>query len=79
VISIVLVILDWTLNDKNFKTVSKVLRGIFRFLRLFLVFRKVLKNYIFLYIFFSLIKSKRFPIQLQGIVLEHQLKKYWKF
>jgi cAMP-specific phosphodiesterase 4 len=39
-ISVILLILDSNMNDSNFKTVSKVLRGIFRFLRLFLVFRK---------------------------------------
>lgn len=39
--SIVLLALDMKLDNKNFKTISKILRGIFRFLRLFLVFRKV--------------------------------------
>jgi len=39
-ISVILLILDLEMTDSNFKTVSKVLRGIFRFLRLFLVFRK---------------------------------------
>lgn len=39
--SVVLLILDFTLNNSQFSTISKILRGIFRFLRLFLVFRKV--------------------------------------
>ncbi|CAD8117077.1 unnamed protein product [Paramecium sonneborni] len=38
--SIVLIILDLILEGDAFTTISKVLRGIFRFLRLFLVFRK---------------------------------------
>ncbi|CAD8106543.1 unnamed protein product [Paramecium sonneborni] len=38
--SIVLIILDLNLQGDAFTTISKVLRGIFRFLRLFLVFRK---------------------------------------
>ncbi|CAD8190497.1 unnamed protein product [Paramecium pentaurelia] len=38
--SIVLIILDLNLQGDAFITISKVLRGIFRFLRLFLVFRK---------------------------------------
>ncbi|CAK87723.1 unnamed protein product (macronuclear) [Paramecium tetraurelia] len=38
--SIVLIILDLNLEGDAFTTISKVLRGIFRFLRLFLVFRK---------------------------------------
>lgn len=41
VTSITLLILDDNLDNANFTTISKVLRGIFRFLRLFLVFRKV--------------------------------------
>jgi hypothetical protein len=41
VASIVLIILDLNLDGAAFTTISKVLRGIFRFLRLFLVFRKV--------------------------------------
>jgi cAMP-specific phosphodiesterase 4 len=40
VASIAILMLDLNINDANFTTVSKVLRGIFRFLRLFLVFRK---------------------------------------
>ncbi|CAD8196915.1 unnamed protein product [Paramecium pentaurelia] len=40
VASIVLIILDLNLEGEAFTTISKVLRGIFRFLRLFLVFRK---------------------------------------
>jgi hypothetical protein len=40
-LSIAMLILDWTLQDSNFRTASKVIRGVFRFLRLFLVFRKV--------------------------------------
>lgn len=43
--SIVLLALDMKLDNKNFKTISKILRGIFRFLRLFLVFRKV-RNFV---------------------------------
>ncbi|KAM3143121.1 hypothetical protein pb186bvf_004707 [Paramecium bursaria] len=39
-ISMAMIILDFTINDSNFSTASKILRGIFRFLRLFLVFRK---------------------------------------
>lgn len=41
VASVVLLILDFTLDNSEFSTISKILRGIFRFLRLFLVFRKV--------------------------------------
>ncbi|CAD8199035.1 unnamed protein product [Paramecium pentaurelia] len=40
VASIILIILDLNLQGDAFTTISKVLRGIFRFLRLFLVFRK---------------------------------------
>lgn len=40
VLSIVLIVLEWVLTDARFKTVAKVLRGVFRFLRLFLVLRK---------------------------------------
>ena len=43
-ISMAMIILDFTINDSNFSTASKILRGIFRFLRLFLVFRKVKIN-----------------------------------
>lgn len=39
--SVVLLALDFTLENDSFSTISKILRGIFRFLRLFLVFRKV--------------------------------------
>jgi hypothetical protein len=42
VVSIIMIVLSDNLQDANFTTVSKALRGIFRFLRLFLVFRKVL-------------------------------------
>ncbi|EGR29338.1 hypothetical protein IMG5_158060 [Ichthyophthirius multifiliis] len=41
VASIVILVLDIVLNDSQFTTISKILRGIFRFMRLFLVFRKV--------------------------------------
>eukprot|EP00825_Cyclidium_porcatum_P049592 TRINITY_DN8606_c0_g1_i4.p1 TRINITY_DN8606_c0_g1~~TRINITY_DN8606_c0_g1_i4.p1 ORF type:complete len:344 (+),score=54.80 TRINITY_DN8606_c0_g1_i4:161-1192(+) len=40
-ISIIILALDMNLENKSFKTISKVVRGIFRFLRLFLVFRKI--------------------------------------
>ena len=42
ILSIVMLVLDWTLQSGSFKTASKVIRGVFRFLRMFLVFRKVL-------------------------------------
>lgn len=41
VFSIVLIILGWVLTDSRVNRISSILRGIFRFLRLFLVFRKV--------------------------------------
>ena len=53
--SIILIILDLILEGDAFTTISKVLRGVFRFLRLFLVFRKV--NFILFSN--SIIKSKR--------------------
>lgn len=40
-LSIVLVVLDIFLTNKTFSNISKILRGIFRFLRIFLLFRKV--------------------------------------
>lgn len=41
IFSIVLLALDLELSNESFKIISKVLRSIFRFLRLFLVFRKI--------------------------------------
>lgn len=41
ILSIVILVLDIILNNSSFTTASKILRGIFRFLRMFLVFRKV--------------------------------------
>jgi len=41
VISIVLVCTDMAVDNESFSSISKVIRGIFRFLRLFLVFRKL--------------------------------------
>ena len=39
--SIVLVILDLNISNTQFSSISKILRAIFRFLRIFLLFRKV--------------------------------------
>jgi len=41
VCSVVLVFLDIFVSSKKFSTISKIIRGIFRFLRIFLLFRKV--------------------------------------
>lgn len=41
VASIVLAIFDIVLSDERFSTISRVLRGILRFMRIFLLFRKV--------------------------------------
>lgn len=41
IISLVLVILDINISGKQFSSVAKVFRGIFRLFRLFLLFRKV--------------------------------------
>lgn len=40
-LSVVLLVLELTFDNDNFSTISKILRSVFRFLRLFLVFRKV--------------------------------------
>jgi hypothetical protein len=40
-LSLILIIIDYTINDSSFKVISKLLRTFFRFLRLFLVFKKV--------------------------------------
>ena len=39
--SLVLVVVDITIDNKTFSSISKILRVVFRFLRLFLLFRKV--------------------------------------
>ncbi|EGR34748.1 hypothetical protein IMG5_002810 [Ichthyophthirius multifiliis] len=41
ILSILILVLDIVLNNTQFTTISKIIRGIFRFMRLFLVFRKV--------------------------------------
>lgn len=50
--SIVLVVIDLVLENSSFNTISKIVRGIFRLLRIFLLFRKVavfLKIYVDFY------------------------------
>ncbi|EGR33942.1 hypothetical protein IMG5_030060 [Ichthyophthirius multifiliis] len=44
IFSIIMLIIDIILLNQNFKKITKILRGIFRFLRLFLIFRKNKKN-----------------------------------
>lgn len=75
VLSMIMLLLDFVLKDAQFMTVSKVIRGVFRFLRLFLVFRKVQ----FILSCHSSIKSKRLAILDPGIMCGFPQKKYWKF
>jgi hypothetical protein len=40
-VSLIFLVTELTIKDENFSTISKVLRGFFRFFRLLLVFRKL--------------------------------------
>lgn len=47
--SVVLVVVDLSLEDSAFSSISKIIRGIFRLLRIFLLFRKVGAMYMCVY------------------------------
>ena len=72
--SIALVILDLTISSENFSIISRIFRGIFRFLRIFLLFRKVIKNNKFdeNIVFLRQINLKEFKLHHQTMILGHQ-------